>query len=139
MKKVFSILFSLIMLMSAVHISLADHYCGGKLAATTISLDGKLATCGMEQDKQETPVNQTSITHHCCDNTRIFLGINGSYFPSDFSYHGFNPDNSQTPVLNSYNAAVADIIYVAAPEKSNPPGTGPHTDVELSKICILRI
>ena len=30
------------------HISVATHYCGGQIAASRVTLTGKLASCGME-------------------------------------------------------------------------------------------
>jgi len=43
-------------LTAILHLSVATHYCGGKIVASQISLSGKLASCGMEDDKSDSPI-----------------------------------------------------------------------------------
>jgi hypothetical protein len=56
MKRIFPILFSLLGFLSGMHISLATHYCQGKIAATKFSFYGEKASCGMEDYESGSPV-----------------------------------------------------------------------------------
>jgi len=138
-KKGFSISLSLLMLVAMLHLSVATHYCGGKVTASTVSLSGKLATCDMECSEKGLPLSGTNFTKHCCNDIVTFCGIGNNYTPS-FS---FVPESYQ------YNFQVFSIptgspIYSIAVLKSlytnvSPPGTLMSTNVDLSDICIFRI
>ncbi len=58
------------MLASGMKVSIDRHYCGGQLAATKISVTGKLASCGMEtQDHRNSnqlssKINAAKISLH---------------------------------------------------------------------------
>jgi hypothetical protein len=82
MKKVISISLTFLVLTAMLHLSVATHYCGGKIAASKISLSGKLASCGMEDDEKDLPQTDSHFASHCCDNVLVFYGINSIYFPS---------------------------------------------------------
>src|SRR5665647_2340334 len=75
MKKGISILLVVLMLAAMLHLSVAIHYCDGKVAASTVSLSGKLAICGMECSEKGLPLPGTNFTKHCCDNIVTFCGI----------------------------------------------------------------
>ena len=139
MKKGISLLLIILMLAAMFHFTVATHYCGGKVAASTVSLSGKLATCGMECSEKGLPLSGTNVTKHCCNDIVTFCGIDSNYTPS-FS---FVPESYQ------YNFQVFSIptgspIYSIAVLKSlytnvSPPGTLMSTNVDLSDICIFRI
>ena len=82
MKKVFSISLSILMLTAVLHLSVATHYCGGKETASVVSLNGKLADCGMEGSQKKLPLSGTNFTRHCCDDVVTFYGIDSNYAPS---------------------------------------------------------
>ena len=139
MKKGVSISFALLMLLAMLHLTVATHYCGGKVAASTVSLSGKLATCGMECSEKGLPLPGTNFTKHCCNDIVTFCGIDSNYIPS-FS---FLPESYQynfqvfsipsgSPV---YSIAVLKSLYINV----SPPGTLMSTNVDLSDICIFRI
>jgi uncharacterized protein YxeA len=48
MKKIFSILFAVMVVLSGMHISISTHICGGEIAAVKLSVSAVKATCGME-------------------------------------------------------------------------------------------
>jgi hypothetical protein len=75
MKKVLSISLVLLMLTAMLHLSVATHYCGGKIAASKISLSGELASCGMEGEGKEIPLPETNLFAHCCDDIVTFSRI----------------------------------------------------------------
>jgi hypothetical protein len=139
MKKIISITLTLLILAAVLHFSVATHYCGGTIAATRVSLTGKLATCGMENDKIELPLTGTYYTSHCCDNVVVFCGIYNNYFPSfsfvPESYQNLFKVFSIPAELTFQSIASLKTFYTSV----SPPGEPFHNSVELSDICILRI
>jgi hypothetical protein len=138
-KRVLSVSLSLVMLFALLHIAVATHYCGGRIAATSISLSGKLASCGMEDDHSFLPNSGTSISRHCCDNVLKFYGISGNYFPTFYSV----PDSyrnlshvmflcAELPLSSAGNIK----SYIA---NASPPGVMLPNSVDLSVICLLLI
>jgi hypothetical protein len=139
MKKGSSISLVLLMIVAMFHFSVATHYCGGKLAASKVSLSGKLANCGMEGSEKELPHSGTYFTKLCCEDVVTFCGINDNYSPS-FSYlPGTFQYDLQVLYLSkclSVNSNT-DLIYLYS--NASPPGAFLSTDVDLSGICVFRI
>ena len=82
MKKGFSILLSLVLILSGVHVTVSTHFCGGKVAASEVSLSGKLATCGMEDNMSACPLQGQNIKSHCCEDIVTIYGIDNNYTSS---------------------------------------------------------
>jgi hypothetical protein len=139
MKKVISITLTFIILTALIHFSVATHYCGGTIAATKVSLSGKLANCGMENDEKDIPESGTKISSHCCDNIVVFCGINGNYFPSYTSvpetYRQYIHDFSIPENLNFNSVTCLKSIVTS----ESPPGDFAPDSVDLSTIRIYRI
>jgi hypothetical protein len=139
MKKVFPIPLSLLMVVAMLHISVAMHYCEGKQVATTVSLTGKLASCGMECSEKEIHLQGTNFTRHCCDDVITFCGIGSDYSPT----YSFVPESYQ--YIFQVLAIPAEIIYSSQKEINHsysnvsPPGALMSTKVDLSDICVFRI
>jgi len=69
MKRVISILLTIIFLTSNVGVALATHYCGGKVFKQSIVFDGVQLNCGMEKSSNLSCVQfETTITDNCCKN-----------------------------------------------------------------------
>jgi hypothetical protein len=138
MKKVFSISLIILTIVAMVQLSVATHYCGGKIAASKISLSGKVANCGMEDNEGKLPSSGIFYTSHCCENVIVKYSITNNYFPS-FS---FVPETCWQPIQHFVipdKTALADSSTLKIfSDKSPPPGYIFHS-VELSEICILRI
>jgi len=139
MKKGISILFSLLMLTAMLHLSVATHYCHGNIAASKISFTGKHASCGMETDKDGSPLTGTQIESHCCDDVVYTYCINEDYSPSspfitDSFQHNFQVYN--IPAELSGNSA--PIVYSQFTSVGPPYGLL-STRVDLSDICVFRI
>jgi hypothetical protein len=81
MKHLFSILFSLLVFLSGMHISLATHYCQGKIAATKFSISGEKASCGMEKCKTNFPVTGNQIASNCCRDEIAVYATDNNYTP----------------------------------------------------------
>jgi hypothetical protein len=139
MKKIISISLSLLILTAVLHFSVATHYCGGTIAATRVSLSGKLATCGMESDNKDVPLTGTFYTSHCCDNVVVFCGIYNNYFPSfsfvPESYQNLFQVFSIPAGLTFKSIASLNTFYTSV----SPPGESIANSVDLSDICIFRI
>lgn len=85
MKKVFSIIFAMIILVSGMNLTVASHICGGEVAAVKWSFFGKKATCGMEDTKSDCPVHKV-MTSGCCQNRTAEFSVDENYFPTVFNF-----------------------------------------------------
>lgn len=139
MKKAISISLIFLVMAAMLHLSVATHYCSGQIAASKVSLSGKLASCGMEDFEKDLPLTGTHFASHCCDNVLVFYGINSIYFPSfsfvSESYH-HNSQVYNLPVALTYNS-LAFIKSICTNE--SPPDPPVSNNVDLSDICIFRI
>jgi hypothetical protein len=139
MKKFISISLTSLLLATLFHFSVATHYCGGTIAATKISLSGKLASCGMAKDEDNNPLSGTFFVSHCCDNHIVYLGVSSNYHPT-FSYV---PEvyRDHFKILNIpeglalQSAALINQICTNV----SPPGESASNHVDLSDICVYRI
>jgi hypothetical protein len=139
MKKILSILFAILILLSGIHVTIAIHYCGGELAASKVSVSGELASCGMEGPAENCPLQGKQMGNHCCDDKVSVLAVENSYAPSYFEFkaishqivHIFNfPAN-----IPRQSIAVLNFLYT----NFRPPGNYLVSDVFLSDICVFRI
>src|SRR5450759_4132645 len=107
MKKGVSISLVVLMLTAMLHLTIATHFCGGKVAASKVSLSGKLASCGMECSEKDLFIPGTHIITHCCDDVVTFCGIDSNYTPS-FSFvpesYQYNFQIFAIPVALSVNS-----------------------------------
>lgn len=139
MRKGLSILLLLLMLSAMLHLTLATHYCGGKLASSKVSLTGKLANCGMEDSKKDLPIPGTNFTKHCCDDAVIFCGTDNNYIPSfscapescQYNFHLFT--------LSARFSVHTFLIFKTLYTNISPPDELMSTDVDLSEVCVFRI
>jgi hypothetical protein len=138
-KKGISILMVFLVLTSMFHLTIATHYCCGKVIASKISVTGKLATCGMEAIEEGNLETNTLIRKHCCEDVVTSYNIDNNYSPSNLFLTGienFNINNlfivdDFSFVLNTHSSLLFTDI--------SPPGWLMYTDVDLSDICVLRI
>ena len=137
MKKTFAILFASIILASGIKVSIDHHYCGGKLAATKVSLTGKLASCGMEENEHACS-NKPTVDKNCCEDQITYFEINANYVPEYFklSPPSSGKDNPASPV---YNFTLNYSCTNNCPSWVLPPGYIIISGPSLSEICVLRI
>lgn len=138
MKKVFSISFAFLILISGMHLSLATHICGGEVAARKLSFTGENATCGMESDNQEC-ASQNSFSSNCCENIVKVYSVDNNYNPSTFQINEVTEN-----LLQVFNVPVSISLYsfIAENSLSNnniPPDISFASAVSLAEICIFRI
>ncbi|MEI7424140.1 MAG: hypothetical protein WCK18_18705 [Prolixibacteraceae bacterium] len=138
MKRVFSILFASLILLSGLHFTVASHICCGQLAAVKYSITGEKATCGMETDEDWTPANGV-IHSDCCKNRVNACSSDGNYFQSltpvqeiasiDLFTFGVIPD-----------FLLQETIFPRAfSSSSGPPLIKNYTSVDQSLLCVFLI
>jgi hypothetical protein len=134
-----SISLLIFILVGILHLSVANHYCGGELAGTKVSVSGKLASCGMETEKIKIPESGLRLNDHCCDDVLVTLVTDNNYEPS-FNFIRNSPQS---------NLQISDYIsfYQPASTESSksqitnvkPPGKRPSALADCSGICVFRI
>jgi len=139
MQKGVSILFVLVILLSGAQFTIATHYCGGKVAATKVSLSGKLASCGMESNAERIPFQGKLFTSYCCEDRVTTFGILNNFTQPVLIQTKTAQNNIQVfylPVSQSYSSLIyPDHFYT----NIGPPGGFPASAVNLNYICSIRI
>ncbi len=139
MKKLLSISFALLIVLSGMHFTIATHYCGGEFAATKASFSGQLASCGMEgcDDKHSSQGNH--FEEQCCNNSVSILAVNHDYAPSFTNFTTFAqhilqvyivPESIEVHSLNTLNLTSTGV---------SPPTNFLIHAVSLPKICLFLI
>jgi hypothetical protein len=83
MKKLISILFATLILLSGMHLSIATHWCGGEVSQVKFSFAHENATCGMCGEDESTPLTGVS-TEGCCKDVKFFFVVDSNFSPSIF-------------------------------------------------------
>ncbi len=138
MKKILSVLFALFVILSGMHFSVANHFCGGKVADVKISFSGDKATCGMAEDEETCPLHD-GLSSNCCRNEVSLFVVDNYNSPSSFQIEKIlkkinqvflmpvnQLSNLTTPSFQSYTAV-------------GPPNNIAANDVSLPKICVFLI
>ncbi|MEA4935633.1 MAG: hypothetical protein VB102_03210 [Paludibacter sp.] len=136
MKKVLSILFSAVVLLSGLHLSVAAHFCGEEMTRWKVSFDEEKATCDM-CNHESTPVS-IDVTS-CCKDALTVLNVDKNYHPSQFQLPAVVPHIIQFFIIPQYigwlQAHAATTLYA----NIHPPGNYLPMDVNLTDICVFRI
>lgn len=137
MKKLLSILFSLIIILSGLNFSIAAHYCGGDLIAWKVSVDHDKASCGMCADEMSTSgsINAES----CCKDSISVLNVDNNYQPSQFKLPVSAPFITQTFVVPQHTGLLQPNAAITLYASIHPPENYSGTEVNLSDICVFRI
>jgi hypothetical protein len=138
MKKGFSIAMIFLTLTAILQLTVATHYCGGEIAGSKISFSGKVASCGMEDDKNSLLSTDTFLTTHCCHDVIHFYNITANYFPS-ISVVADTFQQSSPHFNISDRASFCSSLLLQTNSNKSPPGELGYRSVNLSEICILRI
>ena len=90
MKKLLSISFAFLIALSVMHITIATHHCGiGNSTTEKVSIDGELASCGMEGPEDQCSLPGTHFSKHCCDDKVSVLAVDNNYSPSFTNFTAF--------------------------------------------------
>ena len=140
MKRVFSILFALLILISGTQLTVSEHYCGGELAAFKVSVWGGVASCGMENkttDECTRPGNH--LSKNCCNNTISVYEVDHNYSPSFFEFKTIEQSVLQVFTLPENISFYSLTSLFQNNANTSPPESLLTTAVSLPKICVFRI
>ncbi len=135
MKKLFSILFASLILLSGLHLTVASHICSGELAAVKYSFTGEKASCGMEDDQSSTPVNG-AINRVCCENNVASCSTDNNYFSSSTIVKEITREISPVCDLLPEFIIPAPALFKAYYSMVGPPVLKSFNAVDLSFICV---
>jgi hypothetical protein len=139
MKKVFSIVSVLIIILAGLQVTISRHYCGGEPVASRISLSGAPASCGMEDNENNCPLPWHQLTGNCCeDHVRIAGTVNIFTIPYVVG-EDQNKDKVSLNLANEINLPETRVSFRQIYTGFNPPGIYFTSSVNLENICVLRI
>jgi hypothetical protein len=139
MKRIVAIPLLLVILISGINVQIASHYCGGNFSGNKVSLDGKLASCGME-DRSVKHSSEEVISNHCCSDVISSPVISSNYISSSASDI---PDPRQEIIniafISSELPTSQEIFFSLTEGSLRPPGYSNHNGIEQQVLCIFRI
>ncbi len=138
MKKLFSIVFAAIILVSGMHLSIATHLCGGEISQVKLSFTHENATCGMCGEEESAPANGFN-NEGCCQNEMSFLVVDNNYSASTLEIN--KPVYHILQVFGVPKIVGIPSIYTNSALNTNvqPPGNYIASAVSLPDICVFRI
>ena len=136
MKKLFSILFAAVIVLSGMHLSMATHYCGGELAAVKWSLDDEKASCGMPIDHQTLP---NGYNAECCQDQLAFYVVDHNYNPSTLQVNEPTFHLLQVFLIPENTGSSAIATSFSRNTNVQPPGNYIASAVSLPDICVFLI
>jgi hypothetical protein len=139
MRKLYSILFAVFILLTGMHFTVASHFCGGRVAATKVSLTGKMASCGMESDLKTNNSLKTGLTSHCCDNDISVYSVDNNYMPSVFHFKEVAQHVLHAFYISGVFSFRADSPLLTKLINISPPCHYLTSAVCMADICIFRI
>ena len=137
MKKLFSIVFAVMILLSGMHLSLATHFCGGEVSAVKLSFTHQNASCGMCSGDAN---GEESVTaESCCRNELSFYAVDSNYSPSTLQIN--HTANQLLQVFDIPKAIGIQFNHTSSTLNANvqPPGKFIASAVSLPDICVFRI
>ena len=140
MRKLLSISFALLILLSGLHISFATHHCNGEAATfEKMSVTGELASCRMEDSDANVTPTGTYFKDHCCDNEVTVFAVDNNYTASSLEFKIF-PQNLLQVFIVPVSSTIHSFIAISTQSTDvSPPGNILLSEVSLPKICVFRI
>ena len=138
MKKLFSILFAALILLSGMHLSLATHYCGGEVSAVKVSFTHQKASCGMCAE-EPTSTDKSVSNESCCKDEMSFYAVDNNYSPSTLQIN--HTANQLLQVFDIPKTIGIQFLHTNSATNANvqPPGNYIASAVSLPDICVFRI
>jgi hypothetical protein len=138
MKKLLSILFAALILLSGMHLTLATHLCGGEVSAVKLSFVHQKATCGMCAT-ESTPVKKGIEKEDCCKDEMSFYAVDNNYSPSTLQIN--HTANQLLQVFDIPRTIGIHFLHTNSATNTNvhPPGNYIASAVSLPDICVFRI
>jgi hypothetical protein len=139
MKHIIAIPLALLILFTGINVKIASHYCGGNFSAVKVSLTGKMASCGMENQSVAKP-SEDLFSRHCCDDVISSVSISTNYVPSSFCYIPVAGQEINNTFITQDQLVIIQPVTISAISGSKrPPGGFSPSDVEQQVICIFQI
>ena len=139
MKKLFSILFAAMILLSGMHLSLATHLCGGEISAVKLSFAHEKAGCGMCAEVKTAAADKSIESEGCCKDEMSFLAVDSNYSPSTLQID--QPTNQLLQVFDIPKTIGIPFNHTNSTTNTNvqPPGDYIASAVSIPDICVFRI
>lgn len=138
MKKVSSILVSILIVLAGLHPSVATHFCRGRLAQVKVSVTEEKASCGMECTASNSKTTGNAhIKKHCCEDYLYTLSVDDT-IQSQFDY---NPDTLERTLSAFLDLPQYKTLYhysISPTPFQPPPKLLLSSKVDISFICIYR-
>jgi hypothetical protein len=139
MKRLIIIGIAFVFLLSGMHITIATHFCGGKIAAVKVSLSGIKAGCGMESDESSSTSHEPQVGTRCCYDEMAVYKVDSQYAPSAFAYK-LIPQNTMQLFFIPQGVFLTDLYCSQADHTIHgPPEPFAVSAVNPSEICTFRI
>ncbi|HEX2934444.1 MAG TPA: hypothetical protein VHO72_03755 [Bacteroidales bacterium] len=138
MKKVLSIVFAGLILITGMHLSIAAHFCGGELASVKLSFKGQEATCGMEV-VSTCPVHKELAASSCCKNRISYYTVDNNYSPSSFQTNEVIKKSVHFVASTFVNPRHSISLISHTSTNISPPELAISNAVKLPDICVFRI
>ena len=140
MKRILSILFASLILVSGMHLSFATHFCERKFAASKISFSEQKADCGMETGTSECPSHsKNQVTSNCCKNLVTVYSFDKNYNPSTFEFKQFTLNIFQVFLVPITIGNLIASSSLSTNSNITPPSVLQASAVSLASICVFRI
>ncbi len=138
MTRAASILVILLILSSAMGLTIDRHFCGGAVVDVRLAIDDKKASCGMEEDDMEC-TNMTVFRENCCHNEMSKFSVSdysiSSILMIDKPLYSLTNILCQAPEVSLFNS-FRNLIAV---NDAGPPGSNLFLPDQQSILCIFRI
>jgi len=140
MRKILSIVFASLILVSGLHVSIARHFCSGDGESfEKISLTGELASCGMEDSYDNSNLPGVNFKAQCCDDEVSILAVDNNYSPSFSEFKVLPQPVSQVYIIPDSFHFQPVLVFNHFNTKVFPPGNYLASSVSLPDICVFRI
>jgi len=90
MKKIFSVILSLVILVTSMGFTVSSHICGGKKVKTELSIGATDVSCGMEKNTNNCTSNKQMKSNCCKDEYQLIQ--NDEDFSQQITHFDFSPD-----------------------------------------------
>jgi len=123
-----------------MHVTIATHHCGSDNATIKkMSINGELASCGMEGPDDQCSLPGKRFRTHCCDDKVSVLAVDNNYFPSFSEFKAFSQHILQVfDISESFQFHSLTAVNLISTSVS-PPGIFLVSAVSLPDICVFRI
>lgn len=138
MKKVLSILFAGLILLTGMHLSIAAHFCDGEIASVRLSFSDSKATCEMETPTA-CPVHKELRSSGCCENRISYYSVDENYSPSSFQVNEVIKKPVHVIASTFVNPQHTFLLVSHTFTNTSPPELGIPNAVKLPDICVFRI